>query len=274
MGVQAHRRAGRCLRARGGDVAISPRIEAFARYDGAVNEPDFAFVAALAGEPARAAMLTLLFDGRAMPAGELARAAGVSAATASAHLGKLLEGGLIRVRAQGRHRYYEIARPEIAAALEALGAIAAPAPIRSLSDSLRMQRLRFARSCYNHLAGELALSIVHALVCAGAIEPEDDGFRLCQGAGEIFSRAGVDTQAIFQDPHAHVRACIDWTERRHHISGPLGAALLQALLNADVLRRRREARALELTQSGKDFLVRAFAMEFDESAVSAEFKSA
>lgn len=241
-----------------------------------MNEPDFAYVAALAGEPARAAMLAMLFDGRAMPAGELARAAGISAATASAHLSKLLEGGLIRVRAQGRHRYYEIARPEIAAALEALGAIASPAPIRSLSDSLRMRRLRFARSCYNHLAGELALSIAQALVRAGAIEPEDDGYRLCEGAGEIFSRAGVDTRSIFRDPRAHVRACIDWTERRHHISGPLGAALLQALLDAGVVRRRREARALELTEGGKSFLWRVFGVEVapEESADSAAGKSA
>jgi DNA-binding transcriptional ArsR family regulator len=226
-----------------------------------VNEPDFAFVAALAGEPARAAMLATLFDGRAMPAGELARVAGISPATASAHLNKLLEGGLIRVRSQGRHRYYELARPEIAQALEALGTIAAPAQVRSLGDSLRMQRLRFARSCYNHLAGELALAIAQGLVRAGALEPDDEGFRLCDGARGIFLQAGVDTSALFRKPNAYVRACIDWTERRHHISGPLGAALLQALLDAGVVRRRSEPRALEISQDGKEFLARVFGVD-------------
>lgn len=196
-----------------------------------------------------------------MPAGELARVAGVSPATASAHLNKLLEGALIRVRSQGRHRYYELARPEIAQALEALGAIAAPAPIRSLRDSLRVQRLRFARSCYNHLAGELALAIAQGLMRRGALEPDEDGFRLCEGAREIFLEAGVDTGVLFRNSQAHVRACIDWTERRHHISGPLGAALLQALLGANVLRRRSEPRALEVSESGRAFISRVFGVD-------------
>lgn len=210
-------------------------------------------------------MLTLLFDGRAMPAGELARAAGVSPGTASVHLNKLVEGGLIRVRPQGRHRYYELARPEIAQALEALGSIAAPRKIRSLSGSLRAERLRFARSCYNHLAGELALLVAQALVRRGVIEPEEDGFRLREGARELFLRAGVDTHAIFRDTHAHVRACIDWTERRHHISGPLGAALLQALLACEALARRGEPRALELTEHGRTMFADVFGVDLASS---------
>jgi DNA-binding transcriptional ArsR family regulator len=221
-----------------------------------VIHPDFASVAALAGEPARAAMLAVLFDGRAMPAGELARAAGVSAATASAHLSKLAEAGLVRVRSQGRHRYYELARPEIAQALEALGSIARPSQIRSLSDSLRTQRLRFARSCYNHLAGELALALAQTLVRRGALEPDEDGFRLRPVAREIFFELRVDTQQLFRTADAHVRACIDWTERRHHISGPLGAALLDALLGGGLVRRRAEPRALDLTPEGRDTLAR------------------
>jgi DNA-binding transcriptional ArsR family regulator len=212
-------------------------------------------------------MLALLFDGRAIPAGELARAAHVSPATASVHLAKLVEGGLVRVRAQGRHRYYELARPEVAHALETLGTISTPPAVRSLDDSLRMQRLRYARSCYNHLAGELALAIAQALVRKGAIEVEEDGFRLCHGARDILLAAGVDTQRVFRSPRAHVRTCIDWTERRQHISGPLGAALLQALFDAQVLRRRSEPRTLEVTQSGRDFLARVFdiALTADET---------
>lgn len=226
-----------------------------------MNEPDFASVAALAGEPARAAMLAVLFDGRAMPAGELARAAGIAPATASVHLSKLVDGGLIRVRAQGRHRYYELARPEIAQALEALGAIAVPRKVRSLSASLRAERLRQARSCYNHLAGELALVLAQGLVRLGALEPEEDGFRLRESAREILAPFGVDTHALFSNPRAHVRACIDWTERRHHISGPLGAALLESLLASGALRRRPEPRALELTEYGRDMLSRLLGVD-------------
>lgn len=234
-----------------------------------MNDPDFAPVAALAGEPARAAMLSLLFDGRAMPAGELARAAGVSAATASVHLNKLLEGGLIRVRPQGRHRYYELARPEVAHVLEALGAIAPPLKVRSLSGSLRAQRLRFARSCYNHLAGELALVLAEGLVRLGALEREEDGFRLRENARDILALFGVDTQPLFRNSRAHVRACIDWTERRHHVSGPLGAALLEALLACGALRRRSEPRALELTEEGRDMLSRLLGIDLTASEILA-----
>jgi len=218
-------------------------------------------------------MLAALFDGRAMPAGELAKAAGVSAGTASAHLAKLTEGGLIRVRAQGRHRYYELARPEIAQALEALGSIGNPTRVRSLSDSLRMQRLRFARSCYNHLAGELAVALVDALVRRNVLQAEEDGFRLCDAARSALLPAGVDTEELFRDPRAHIRTCIDWTQRRPHISGPLGAALLGAFLSSGALRRRNEPRALELTEPGREMFAHVFGVALS-SAASAEIKSA
>lgn len=215
-------------------------------------------------------MLSLLFDGRAMPAGELARAAGISPGTASVHLNKLVEGGLVRVRPQGRHRYYELARPEIAQALETLGSIAPPQKVRSLSGSLRAQRLRFARSCYNHLAGELALVLAQGLVRLGALEAEDGGFRLREGASGILAGFGVDAKALFRDERAHVRACIDWTERRHHISGPLGIALLQALLASGALRRRSEPRTLELTEDGREMLTRLLGTGAGEMLCSAE----
>lgn len=229
-----------------------------------MNEPDLTDAAALAGEPARAMMLTALFDGRALTAGELARAAGVSPATASAHLNRLLAGGFVRARAQGRHRYYEIARPEIANALETLGSLGKPRPMRSLMESLRMRRLRFARSCYSHLAGELAIRIAQALMRCGALEPDEDGFRATEAARSILLHVGVDTASVLQRPDAHIRTCIDWTERRPHISGPLGAALLQALLASGALRRRDEPRVLDLTPAGRDLLLRAFGLDLTE----------
>lgn len=234
----------------------------FAQYTVSVtNEPDFARIAALAGDPARAAMLAVLFDGRAIPAGELARAAGVAPATASAHLHKLAQGGLVRVRSQGRHRYYALASAQIASALEALGTLAQPVKINSLSESARMARLRFARCCYSHLAGELALIVAQALVAREAIVPEEDGFRLCADAGRVFASVGVDAGAVFRNPYAHVHTCIDWTQRRPHIAGPLGTALLEALLESGALRRQNEPRVLQLTQSGSALLRDALGVE-------------
>ena len=219
-----------------------------------VTVPDFAAVAALAGEPARAAMLNVLFDGRAMPAGQLAHEAGIAPATASAHLTKLVDAGLLRVRAQGRHRYYELSRPEVAEALETLGSLAPPVVVRSLGESLQMQRLRYARSCYNHLAGEVALSLAGGLVERGALAREEDGFRLSDGAREVFLELGVDVTALFRTPDAHVKACIDWTERRHHIAGPLGQALLASMLERGLVARREEARTLAVTEAGREAL--------------------
>lgn len=233
-----------------------------------MNEPDFAWVASLAGEPARAAMLSVLFDGRAMPAGELARAAGIAAATASVHLNKLVAGGLVRVRAQGRHRYYELANPEIAHALEAFGSIAPAQKVRSLSGSMRARRLRFARSCYNHLAGELALILANGLVRLGALEREDDGFRVREAAREILAPFGIDAQTLLRTG-AHVRACIDWTERRHHIAGPLGTALLESLFASGALRRRPEPRALEITQYGREMLFHLLAVDLSSNEILA-----
>lgn len=214
-------------------------------------------------------MLAALYDGRALTAGELAQAAGVSPATASAHLNKLRAGGFVRVRAQGRHRYYELARQEIASALETLGSLGKPRPIRSLAESLRMRRLRFARSCYNHLAGELAIEIAQALVRRKALDIDEDGFRATACARSILLPIGVDTSSVLQRPDAHIRTCVDWTERRPHISGPLGAALLQALLASGALRRRDEPRVLDLTQAGRDSLLRVFGLDLTESQTMA-----
>lgn len=238
-----------------------------------MTAPDFARVASLAGDPARAAILEVLFDGRAFPAGQLAALAGISAATASAHLAKLREAGLVRARTQGRHRYYELEGPHVAQALEALAAISAPARARSLCSSLRAARLRFARSCYNHLAGELAIAIVQALARCGALDSEDDGFRLREGAHGVLAPLGVDVAALFRSPGAHVRGCIDWTERRAHIAGPLGSALLDALLRAGAVRRRSEPRALELTPEGSALLERALGLELPLTRRPAESSS-
>lgn len=208
-------------------------------------EVDLAPAAALLGEPARAAIVLALMDGRALPAGELARVAGVSAQTATSHLKKLLAGGFLSARSQGRHRYYRLSSAKIARAVEALSAIAPPPQIRSLSQSVRVKRLAFARTCYDHLAGELGVRIAEALVTAGRLRVFEDGFAVTAAGAEFFKVLGI--RAAGGD---FVRSCIDWTQRRPHAAGSLGTALLQALVERRYLERTAGDRALTLTDAG------------------------
>jgi DNA-binding transcriptional ArsR family regulator len=220
------------------------------------NTPSFAPVAALAGDPTRAAMLAMLFDGRAMPAGQLARGAGVSPATASTHLNKLVDADLLRVRAEGRHRYYEIARPEIAQALETLGAIRRHVPTHSVVDSRGSKSARIARSCDDHLAGDFAAALVRTLIRRGAVNVEEDGFRLRRSARPVLLELGIDTRYVFSDEDAHVKACLARTEGGRHICGPLGAALLTVLLERRLLQRRDVPGEFRITEFGYDTLLR------------------
>lgn len=220
------------------------------------TEPDLAAIASLVAEPARAAIVGELFDGRALPAGELARAAGVSPATASAHLAKLVDGNLLDVVSQGRHRYYRIASAEVAQALETLGALAPRRPVKSLRNALRTERLRDARSCYDHLAGRYATALAGALVERGALERDGDGFRLGAAGREMLAELGVDVSAVVKRADEHVRGCLDWTERRPHIGGPLGRALLTAFLERGYFARGSEARVLRVTPQGQAALER------------------
>lgn len=220
------------------------------------TEPDLAAIASLVAEPARAAIVGELFDGRALPAGELARAAGVSPATASAHLAKLVDGNLLDVVSQGRHRYFRIASAEVAQALETLGALAPRRPVKSLRTALRTERLRDARSCYDHLAGRYATALAAAFVERGVLERDGDGFRLGAAGRETLDELGIDVDAVLKRADEHVRGCLDWTERRPHIGGPLGRALLAAFLATGCFVRGSEARVLRITPSGRATLER------------------
>ncbi|MFC4948592.1 ArsR/SmtB family transcription factor [Pseudonocardia sp. GCM10023141] len=205
----------------------------------AAADRDLAPVAALIGDPARAAMLAALADGRALPAGELARCAGVRPATATAHLHRLVDGGLVTVRAQGRHRYHELAGPHVAEALEALARIAPPAPVRSLRAHRSAAGLAEARTCYDHLAGRRGVELRTLLLDAGALHPVDDrdhaltvdGRRLLVGLDLDPDRLGT-TRRVF------ARHCIDWTDRRPHLAGALPAAVLGRFLTLGWVTRR------------------------------------
>ncbi|HET6806640.1 MAG TPA: helix-turn-helix transcriptional regulator [Frateuria sp.] len=196
-------------------------------------------IGALLAEPARAAMLLALVDGTARPAGELAQAAGVGAPTASAHLKRLLEGGLLAVHAQGRHRYYRLAGDEVAGWLEAL---ALPRP--SLTPPTGDAGLRRARSCYRHLAGQLGVALCGVLLDRGLLATTSDGLALRTDGVAALARAGLDPAAATRLAGLRGRGCLDWTERRLHVGGPLGVALTAAMLDAGWLRHAPRGRAL------------------------------
>ncbi|MCI2421033.1 ArsR family transcriptional regulator [Saccharopolyspora sp. K220] len=237
----------------------------------AQGDSDIAPVAALFADPGRARVLQALADGRALPASVLAAEAGLSASAASAHLAKLRDGGLIEVHRSGRHRYHRLADDRVAAALEALAVIAPTQPVRSLRQGTRAAALRAARSCYDHLAGQLGVAVTAALLELGALAATDgipdtrrrpgDGlsvqlsehpYELGPHAKPIFAALGVDLDTVHA---AHTRRpllrfCVDWSEQRHHLSGRLGAALLAALIDIGWLARKPQHRALKLTEDG------------------------
>ncbi len=225
-------------------------------------DADVAGVAGLLADPARVTMLDALLGGHALPAGELARRAGITAPTASAHLRRLLDGGLVAVQAQGRHRYYRLAGPAVAEALETLSLIARPKPVRSLRQSQRAQALRFARTCYDHLAGVAGVALADSLIRAGALRPDGGRDYEVTSEGEaLLGGLGVDVAALRHQRRAFARRCLDWTERTPHLSGALGAALLARLLDLGWLSHGRVPRGLVLTSAGRDGLAQALGCE-------------
>jgi DNA-binding transcriptional ArsR family regulator len=219
------------------------------------GDADLTTPARLMGEPARAAMLVALLDGRSLPASELAAIAGVKAPTASAHLAQLVDGGLITDRRLGRHRYFTLAGSDVADAVEALQRIAPREAVNSYRQSATAERLAEARSCYDHLAGRVALRLADALVAEGAITPLAAGKpgRILEAGGALASRLRVDG-VTSEGRRPVVRGCLDWTERRPHIAGRLGAHLLETLLQAGWVSRVPGDRSLRVTEAGRTAL--------------------
>lgn len=236
-------------------------------------EADIAPVASLLADPTRAAMLTALLEGQALAAGELARLAGVSPATASAHLARLLEGGLVTVVHQGRHRYYALAGHDVAAAMEALGHLSPVMPVRSLRASRQAQALAEARTCYDHLAGRAGVALLAALLergilarvdrVAGGAAPQAHSPRLTTfdvtAAGDrTLASFGIDVTELRRARRRFAGACLDWTERTPHLNGALGAAITARLAELGWIERGRHRRAVRVTPAGHDGLAATF----------------
>ncbi|MDQ0509947.1 ArsR/SmtB family transcription factor [Ancylobacter amanitiformis] len=224
-------------------------------------------VAALIGDAARANMLAALMGGQALAAGELASHARVSAQTASGHLARLLDADLIAVEKQGRHRYYRLASPQIAHALEALMAVAAAGPKRHRPPGPRDEALRLARTCYDHMAGRLGIALADALTGGDHIVLADGAGLITEGGRAFLCDIGIDLAGASNRPFC--RTCLDWSERRPHLAGHLGAALLAHALARGWVRRTTGSRALAITPAGRRGFIDAFGLPQDWASPSA-----
>src|SRR5258706_7391533 len=221
-----------------------------------MDDPDVAGVAGLLADPARARILRTLIDGTMRPAGELAFAASISAQSASAHLAKLVAGGLLALEAQGRHRYFRLAGPEVAQAVESLGslsiAVRPRAPRAAPAAKAAPAQFLHARTCYDHLAGEMAVKICDAMLAARWLVADAAEFRVTRLGGEKFAALEINLHEVNKSRRSIARACVDLTQRRPHIGGALGAALLDTYLARGWILRMNSSRAVSITPKGPE----------------------
>lgn len=216
-------------------------------------------VAGLIGDSARSDMLLALLPGQALTAGELSMIAGISAQNASGHLQKLLEGRLVTLESQGRHRYYRLATPEVAHALESLAALSANGTFRR-DESAQLNEIRFCRTCYDHLAGRVAVEITASLLKQRCIRESNRDFIIMPSGERFFASWGIAVGRLRSLRRSLARRCLDWTERRPHISGALGAAILQKCKQLQWIAPIRGSRAVRLTTAGERNLPKHFGL--------------
>ncbi|MDI3417833.1 ArsR/SmtB family transcription factor [Streptomyces luteolus] len=244
------------------------------------TEPELARAARLLASPSRARMLKALSDGRPLAVTVLAAEAGVSVPTASVHLTQLAEAGLVHAEHMGRHRYFRLASADVAAALEALAVIAPPdpAPMTTLRAHSRNHALRRSRTCYDHLAGSLGVALMGAFLDQGLLREKSDSvsasrpdqpaaygrqanYHLTSRGSERFAGFGIDVAELVRGRRPAVRYCVDWSERRHHLAGALGAGLAARFFDLDWLRYGISPRVVHLTDVGKDGVRNVFAID-------------
>jgi DNA-binding transcriptional ArsR family regulator len=220
------------------------------------GDADIAAAAALLAEPARAAIVGALMDDVALPASELAARARIAPSTASEHLARLVNAGFLVCGKQGRNRYYELAGPGVAEAVEALALIAPQRPVRSLREATRAELLRNARTCYDHLAGQLGVALAQALERQQVISRDNGTLVLGARAESRLAALGIDVDRVKQQRRPVVRGCLDWSERELHVAGGLGAALASRFFELGWIRRHDGTRSVLVTDAGRDALRR------------------
>ncbi|MCB8819752.1 ArsR/SmtB family transcription factor [Microvirga rosea] len=223
-----------------------------------VSGTTLAEIAALIGDVARANILSALMDGRALTASELAWHGGVSASTTSGHLAKLADANLVAMARQGRHRYYRLASPEVAQAIEALMAVASFGPKRHRPVGPKDEALRRARTCYDHLAGRLGIALADTLTERRYIVLSDSAGAVTDEGRRFLCDFGIELEHGNGHGRALCRTCLDWSERRPHLAGRLGAALCSRMFELGWVERIKDSRALAITSQGRQGLAQTF----------------
>ncbi|MFC4102117.1 ArsR/SmtB family transcription factor [Paenibacillus xanthanilyticus] len=223
--------------------------------------PNVLDTAQLMGDPSRLAMLMSLLGGRALPASDLARSANISPQTASAHLAKLVAGGLLVHERYGRHKYFRLANHEVAHALEALLAISPSKPVVSLRESDELKRMRHCRTCYDHLAGAVGVALTDRLIHLGWLKASGKDFTLTAQGADGLKAWGAETDEAAGKRRHYARQCLDWSERRPHLAGHLGAAIAKRLFELKWMERFPQGRAILVTPEGMNGLDREFGLQ-------------
>ena len=215
------------------------------------GDADIAAAATLLAEPARAALVTAVIADGELPATELAARARIAPSTASEHLARLVAGGFLCSEKHGRHRYYRLADPAVAAAVEALALVAPQPPVRSLREATRSELLREARTCYDHLAGRIGVAVARSLERDGTLVRHNGGYELGPKSGARLEELGIDLAALERLRRPVVRGCLDWSERELHVAGALGAAAADRFFELGWIKRREANRSVEVTGRGR-----------------------
>jgi DNA-binding transcriptional ArsR family regulator len=223
-----------------------------------IADADIAAPASLMGDATRAAFLMALSQGQSLPASELARRAQVTPSTASIQLGKLVDGGLLTVERNGRHRYYGLSDPSVAAAIESLAVIAPRRPASSLKQARIGSELQAARTCYDHLAGTLGVALFDSLQRQRLLTPE---LRPTRKGAKLFAELGIDVDRLAGGRRPLARRCLDWTERRHHLAGSLAAALAARCFELGWIERLPSSRAVRVTGVGRRVFARRLGVD-------------
>ncbi|WP_420552168.1 ArsR/SmtB family transcription factor [Tenacibaculum aiptasiae] len=217
-------------------------------------ENDFSEIASLLGDKSRAIMLWNLLDGRAYTATELANCSGISLQSASNHLAKLLQKNILSVEKQGRHRYYRFSSPEVAQVIESMASLLSLQKDYTKIKKPKVSAFTYARTCYNHLAGEVGVKITEALISQQIITPVHKQYSVTSIGKQWFLNLGIHIEEIQNLKRSFAHPCLDWSERKHHIAGALGDVFLEVMLQKDWFRKHKNTRELILTSKGKQQL--------------------
>lgn len=216
-------------------------------------------VAVLVGDPVRSTILWTLLDGKAYTASELAVYADTTLQNISMHLNKLTQADLLTVQKQGRHRYFRFSRDEVAYAIEGLANLIPAAQRKKHTDETELPGIKYCRTCYDHLAGKIGVSIAEKLVQKKILHLSDDNlFALTTTGEKFFNELQIDTDVLKSKRRIFAKACLDWSERKYHLAGSLGAALLDKMLQTDWIRKTKNSRAVVITAKGKKALYDTF----------------